>query len=66
MAKDAFSTGTIGDAYVRMLRALFEPLGMAVLDSSHAAVRAAARPHLQRALERALAVSSAATAAAKS
>lgn len=65
MARDAFSAGTIGDAYVRMLRLLLEPLGMAVLDSSHAAVRAAARPHLQRALEKSAAVSSATTAVAK-
>lgn len=64
MASDAFSSGTIGDAYVQMLRALLEPLGMAVLDSSHAAVRAAARPHLQRAVEKSAAVSAAAAAAA--
>jgi uncharacterized protein YllA (UPF0747 family) len=66
IARDAFSSGTIGDAYIRMLRRLLEPLGMAVLDSSHPAVRSAARPHLQRALEKSVAVSSAAAAAAKS
>jgi bacillithiol biosynthesis cysteine-adding enzyme BshC len=47
------SEATVGDAYVRMMRALLEPLGMAVLDSSHAAYRAAARPVLLEALRRA-------------
>jgi bacillithiol synthase len=66
LAVDAFhSTATIGDAYVRMMRALLEPLGMAVLDSSHAAVRAASRPDLELALKRAAAVSEAGGAAAK-
>src|SRR5688500_15346929 len=40
MARTAFrSNATIGDAYVRMLRTLLEPLGMAVLDSSHPSLR---------------------------
>ena len=56
---------TIGNAYVRMMRALLEPLGMAVLDSSHAAVRRAARPHLAKALERARAVADAGAVVAK-
>ena len=33
--------GTVGDAYVRLLRGLLAPLGVPVLDASHAAVRAA-------------------------
>lgn len=44
---------TIGNAYVRLLRAVLEPLGIAVLDAGHPAVRRAARPLLERALERA-------------
>ena len=47
------STATIGDAYVSFLRAVLEPLGMPVLDASHASVRRAAAPLLKRALERA-------------
>ncbi|MBL0939745.1 MAG: bacillithiol biosynthesis BshC [Gemmatimonadaceae bacterium] len=42
---------TVGGAYVQLLRALLEPLGIAVLDASHAAVREAADPHLRRALK---------------
>ena len=50
-AHEAFSRGgTLGAAYVALMRALLEPLGMAVLDSSHAAYRDAARPVLQQAL----------------
>lgn len=37
---------TIGSAYVAMLRAVLEPLEIAVLDVSHAAVSARARPFL--------------------
>lgn len=44
---------TVGGAYVRLLRDLLEPLGIAVLDASHPAVRRAAQPILVRALERA-------------
>jgi len=44
---------TIGSAYVRLLRAVLEPLGIAVLDAGHPAVRRASRPLLARALERA-------------
>jgi uncharacterized protein YllA (UPF0747 family) len=44
---------TVGSAYVGFLRALFAPLGIAVVDASHSATRAAARPVLTRALERA-------------
>lgn len=44
---------TFGDAYIRLLRDLFAPLGISVLDSSHAAYAQAARPILMQALERA-------------
>ena len=44
---------TIGSAYVALVRSLFAPLGIAVIDASHAATRAAAKPLLARALERA-------------
>lgn len=47
---------TLGTAYVRQLRAVLEPLGIAVLDAAHASVRRAAAPVLTRALERADAV----------
>jgi len=42
---------TIGAAYVELLRALLEPLGIAVLDASHPALRAAADPYIRRALQ---------------
>lgn len=44
---------TIGAAYVKFLRTLLEPHGIAVLDSWHPATRAAARPTLVDALRRA-------------
>jgi bacillithiol biosynthesis cysteine-adding enzyme BshC len=47
------SEQTIGSAYVSFLRVLFAPLGIAVIDASHAATRAAARPVLMAALKRA-------------
>lgn len=47
---------TIGGAYVRFLRSLLEPHGIAVLDAWHPATRAAARPTLVDALRRAAAV----------
>jgi bacillithiol biosynthesis cysteine-adding enzyme BshC len=50
---------TVGGAYLVFLRRLFEPLGIAVLDASHASVAVAARPFLLRALERAQAVTAA-------
>ncbi len=55
---------TVGDAYVHMLRDLLEPLGMAVMDSSHAAYRAAARPMLAEALQRAPEIAAALTSTA--
>ena len=50
------SASSLGMAYVRQLRAVLEPLGIAVLDAAHAAVRHAAAPVLTRALEKAGAV----------
>jgi bacillithiol synthase len=50
---------TIGSAYVSFLRALFAPLGIAVLDASHPATRAAAKPLLVKALELASEIASA-------
>lgn len=44
---------TVGGAYVALLRTLLEPLGVAVLDASHPATRAAADPVLREALRRA-------------
>lgn len=65
MARAAFrSNATLGDAYIQLLRALLEPMGMAVLDSSHPSVRAAARPHLESALQGADAASVASANAA--
>jgi len=43
---------TVGSSYVSLLRALFAPLGIAVVDASHAATRAAAKPLLAKALEK--------------
>lgn len=47
---------TIGSSYVKFLRSLLEPHGIAVLDAWHPATRAAARPTLVEALRRAAAV----------
>jgi bacillithiol biosynthesis cysteine-adding enzyme BshC len=47
------SRETVGSAYVFFLRALFEPLGIAVIDASHPATRAAATPILNDALRKA-------------
>lgn len=44
---------TIGSAYVAFIRALFAPLGIAVIDASHSATRAAAKPVLSAALQKA-------------
>jgi bacillithiol synthase len=44
---------TVGSAYVALLRALLEPMGIAVLDAAHQAVRAAQRPLMLAALRRA-------------
>lgn len=49
----AYAAGaTVGQAYVRLLRAILEPMGVAVLDASHPAVSAAGRPLLEKALAR--------------
>jgi bacillithiol biosynthesis cysteine-adding enzyme BshC len=47
---------TIGAAYVQLLRAMLEPLGIAVLDAAHPAVRTAADAFLRQALKQAPAV----------
>jgi bacillithiol biosynthesis cysteine-adding enzyme BshC len=47
---------TVGGAYLALLRQLLDPLGIAVLDASHAALRSAADPMLRRALREATAV----------
>jgi bacillithiol biosynthesis cysteine-adding enzyme BshC len=47
------SGATVGSAYVALLRALLAPLGIAVIDASHPATRAAAKPVLSAALDKA-------------
>ena len=62
-ARAAYSRGdTVGGAYLALMRSLLEPLGVAVLDASHASVRDTARPLLLEALSRASAVAEAGTA----
>jgi bacillithiol synthase len=56
------SGAAVGEAYVSFLRELFAPLGIAVIDASHAATRAAANPVLTKALERAGEIADAVTA----
>ena len=53
---------TVGAAYVQLLRALLEPLGIAVLDAAHPAFRAASDRFLRHALTAAGAVSEALSA----
>jgi len=53
---------TAGDAYVALLRVLLGPLGISVLDASHAAVRGAERPLLTTALDRAAGIAAALSA----
>ena len=56
----AYSPGeTIGSSFIKLLRDLLSPLGVAVLDASHAAVRTQARPVMEQALERAAAIEAA-------
>jgi bacillithiol biosynthesis cysteine-adding enzyme BshC len=51
MVRRAYSPpATVGSAYVALLRAMLEPLGIAVLDAAHPAVSRAAHPMLMRAL----------------
>ena len=56
------SGATVGEAYVSFLRGLFAPLGIAVIDASHPATRAAANPVVTKALERAGEIADAVTA----
>lgn len=52
-ARQAYRMGTtIGEAYLELLRALLEPLGVAVLDASHRALTSAEHPILCQALLR--------------
>ena len=53
---------TVGQAYVSFLRELFAPLGVAVIDASHPATRAAANPVVTTALECASAIADSVTA----
>jgi uncharacterized protein YllA (UPF0747 family) len=51
-ARAAYDGGaTVGGAYLTLLRSLLAPLGVAVLDASHAAVRAAGAGLLRQALQ---------------
>ena len=50
---------TVGGAYLSLLRELFEPLGIAVLDAAHTSITDATRPFLLRALDRASVVADA-------
>lgn len=56
MVRDAYAAEgriTVGGAFVRLMRLLLEPLGMAVVDASHRAVSEASQSTLARALGRA-------------
>ncbi len=58
--REAYRAGaTVGGAYVLLLRRLFAPLGIAVLDAAHPRVAASTRVTLVRALDRAADVESA-------
>jgi bacillithiol biosynthesis cysteine-adding enzyme BshC len=60
VVREAYHPGaTVGGAYLQLLRSLFEPLGIAVLDAAHASVSAASKPLLIRALDRAADVATA-------
>lgn len=60
LAREAFADGeTLGNAYLRLLRKLLEPLGIPVLDASHPAVRETGAPVLRQALERAVGIEAA-------
>ena len=53
-AREAYKPGaTVGGAYLQLLRRLFEPLGIAVLNAAHPSVSGTARSALVRALDRA-------------
>jgi uncharacterized protein YllA (UPF0747 family) len=53
LVQEAYGTQSrsVGEAFVRLVRALLEPLGMAVLDASHDAVAEASAATLRRALD---------------
>ena len=54
LVRRAYDPGaTVGSAFVALMRALLEPLGVAVLDAAHPSVRAAERPLMLKALRRA-------------
>ena len=55
-------SATVGEAYLQLMRRVLEPLGIPVLDASHAAVRRAAQPILTRALREASRVDAASSA----
>jgi len=60
VVRAAYRAGTtVGGAYLSLLRDLFEPFGIAVLDAAHASIAEAARPLLLRALDRASVVADA-------
>ena len=60
LTRRAYAPGqTVGGAYLALLRGILEPLGIAVLDAAHPAVRRAAAPILRRALASASAIESA-------
>lgn len=62
----AYSAGaTVGGAYVALLEAMLEPLGVAVLDAADARVRELAAPLAARALERSASVADALAERAK-
>ncbi|MGH7717647.1 MAG: bacillithiol biosynthesis protein BshC, partial [Gemmatimonadaceae bacterium] len=64
--REAYHEGeTIGGAYVELLRRVLEPLGVAVLDAGHAAVRRAAAPMLHQALARGVEIERALVARAR-
>lgn len=54
VVREAYSAeNTVGSAYVELLRKILEPLGVAVIDAAHPAVRSAAFPVLEQALSQA-------------
>jgi uncharacterized protein YllA (UPF0747 family) len=54
VVREAYTQSTtVGDAYVTLMRRMLEPLGIPVLDASHASVRTASRPLLALALRNA-------------
>jgi uncharacterized protein YllA (UPF0747 family) len=64
--RESYRAGqTIGLAYVQLLRTILEPLGIAVLDAGHPAVRRASRAFLGTALSRAGEIDAALTAREK-